>query len=825
MTILLDRRDDALLLYINGDLQFDSRDERIYHESLALPGLALAERRAPADLQALILGGGDGLIARELLKSPRLTRIDLIDYDSAMIDLARTELAELNGDSLHNLAVHVQIDDAWAYAERCGRTFALIVLDLTSPQTAEEARFHSVEWYQRLRGLLGQRGVLAVNGLSPSGCAEAYWSIYNAMRAAQLHPRPYRIALPSFDEQGYGDDWGFFLASPEPIAAAELAAAELATPRHALHGHEQLRRLFCFPQQAAALRGHAAPGLAGSGVLLHYMYNSTPVTQGGELWDALAAPEDDAPLPPPDDGASLLPPELRGALAQPIGARPDETQLLGRILTLMPALRADQTRPMIEAFLEDPGRFLAAIDLPALVDRLLRRAADLPHRMVAELRLLRAHLRDWVGSYGGLLQLGMRVVTIVTLVVVVANLIYPDAVYGKGGSGSGSGGSATAGHAYTGETTRLASPSNSYYQPSTPQVASGGGFRSPGYGTASAVDEVGSSFPVRRYHYYPIFYGRSGYYHYHSNHYSNSSRPAEQPAEEVSVYRLTPETDILQDGRVTVVVSDTAALLLDAEVMTLTDIQTGIPMAYFDREDALYWRAAQEITRQQAGLVQSATAKRSWMGWVGWVDFVPWNADDARELANMESMSQRLTNALASLGSIPPAVPALPQPPAEGAFELFSGAWLLADGSALLLQTPDGTRYYDGGAVWMDAARTQPADLAYSDDFKKLIRGLLTTETQQSTASYARLQADVTAAQQEQALLQKDKAEYDALKRTTPLGESVEYGTTNIPLSEAIRLTETDLASVGQQLTLSQRQLDELPKELAAARVLLERLK
>src|SRR5262245_15921886 len=100
MAILLDERDDgSLALYIDGDLQFDSRDEQIYHEALVLPALALAQRRSGEGLRALICGGGDGLVARELLRSQAVAYIDLVDYDAAILDLARGELAALNEGS------------------------------------------------------------------------------------------------------------------------------------------------------------------------------------------------------------------------------------------------------------------------------------------------------------------------------------------------------------------------------------------------------------------------------------------------------------------------------------------------------------------------------------------------------------------------------------------------------------------------------------------------------------------------------------------------------------------------------------------------------
>jgi spermidine synthase len=508
MTTFLDRHDDgSLALYIDGDLQFDSRDERVYHEALALPAVALAMRRRGGPLKALICGGGDGLIARELLKSPVLARLDLVDYDPAIVELARADLTGLNGGSLDDPRTRVHAEDAWVFVERAtaaGERYDLVIVDLTVPQDLDGARLQSVEWYAMLHGLLTPDGALAANAISPTALPDAYWSIYNSARAAGLHPRPYRIALPSFAAAGFGDDWGFVLAAPRPIAPPELDDdLPLPVPRAALHSPAQLRRLFRFPEHIAARRATALPARAGSAILLHYIHNGAEAGAAGPAtWDGVAFEHDPAALPEPDDGQRLLPPEVRAALATPTSPPLDEQALLERVLRLMPALQRFQTREMIATFLEQPARFLATLDLPGLVERLLRRAADLPRHLVAELRLLRSKLRDLAHDPHALLHLGTRIVTIITLVIIMANLVYPDAIYGKGGSG---GADATSGSS-------ISRPIHGAYDSpaAPPELASDGGFRNSDLGRSTTVDESGSLFPVRRYRYYPRYYGRCG---------------------------------------------------------------------------------------------------------------------------------------------------------------------------------------------------------------------------------------------------------------------------------------------------------------------------
>ncbi|HEX2987341.1 MAG TPA: hypothetical protein VHS06_04130, partial [Chloroflexota bacterium] len=434
MSTMLDRRTDgSIALYIEGDLQFDSRDEAVYHEALALPALALATTRTRSKLRVLICGGGDGLIARELLKSPEVARIDLVDISPEVLELARTQLAPINGSSLDDQRVRTTVEDAWEYVAKAHEdeeAYNLIISDFTVPQDRKSAGLHSVDWYRRLHHVLAPRGVLAVNGVSPTGATDGYWSIYNSLRVARLHPRPYRIVLHSYREAGYGDDWGFFLASNRPILPAELGDnLPLATPRRALKDVQQLRRLFVFPTEVAARRRSALPTRLDSDLLIRYIYSSQgsspATTQSGKMWNALAFHRDRAPIPIPDEGTALLPPELVPALAGS-GETIDEKTVLERVLRLMPALNRYQTREMISTFLEEPARFLHAIDLPGLVKQLLARASELPRRVVEELQLLSVKLGSQLVDRDTLLDMGMRVVTIITLVIILGNLLFPD---------------------------------------------------------------------------------------------------------------------------------------------------------------------------------------------------------------------------------------------------------------------------------------------------------------------------------------------------------------------------------------------------------------
>ncbi|MBC7545987.1 MAG: hypothetical protein H7338_24930 [Candidatus Sericytochromatia bacterium] len=819
--LFLDRRDDgSVSLFIDGDLQFDSRDEAVYHECLALPALALAERRCPTDLRALICGGGDGLVARELLKSPHLTAVDLVDYDPDVVGLARSALTPWNGASLADGRLTAHITDAWAFtadAVAADRHYGLIVADFTLPQDQVGATLHSVDWYERLAHLLTLDGVLAVNAASPSATPEAYWSIYNAMRTAGLHVRPYRIALPSFEAEGYGPDWGFLLASPTPIPATAFADDLMfASPRLALQDAAQLRRLAVFPLAVADVRATAIPARASSDLLLRYLglrrdglaVAAFPLA-AGTAWDGFAQATDPIAVPPADVGQGFLPAAISAAIAAGPAGSGDGDTLLARVLTLMPALQPHQTRTMVESLMQDPGRFLGAIDLDDLVERLLSRAAELPQRIVEELRHLKSRLHEVLADGTVLLRLGMRVVTVLVVVVIVANLIYPDAAYGKGGGHV----SSTSGFSHSAQV----SPTGA----AAPVMARGSGFRSHFTGRRQTIDESGFVYPARNYRYHRTLWP----FYSHSQGTGHSTHPADGTASDVaaeigSFYRLSPETDVLDDGRLAMTLTDRTFLLIDDELVHVVDRTTGRDVFALLRQDTLIFRLSQELARQRTGLVQTINAKKAWNAWVSWLSFVPWYSGDTLEVQNLQETLAKLSTAQIGLGIVPPAAPSPPKPPVPGAHELFTSVWLLPDGSGVVAELPDHALGLLTPTSWGPlSGNSQPVSGPYPTGFRNALAdvlGTLVKDADGTTKGLTQAQMETMKAIQ---ALEADKRDYTQLQRSGM--SEVDYGTTEIPVDEALRRTERDLAQSKQDLSRIETRMVQWPAEVTTARYML----
>lgn len=817
MTIVLDQRSDqSLAVYIDGDLQFDSRDEGVYHELLALPALALAQARRPKrQLRALICGGGDGFVARELLKSSAIKQIDLVDYDPTILDLAQHEWPELNQHALSDPRLKLHICDAVQFVDLAAQAadeYDLIICDFTVPRDQIGARLHSIDWYQQLAYILHPQGLIAVNAASPSQTPVAYWMIYNSVRTAGLNPKPYRFALPSFTEAGYGDDWGFFIGSRKALRPREFDQLLLAEPREFLVDTEQLKRAFAFPAALAEKRSTAQPTKLASDALLHSLFAPTWDDASGTDWTSLDFVHDPAPLPKPHTNATLVPNAVQQVLQTDQGL--DESQVFEQVVQVMPALRAEQTRSMVREFIANPLRFLNSLDLRSLVEALLRRSRELPRKLVAELRLLRRHLQRTWENPQLLLSRGLRIVSVIALVIILANLLHPDTAYGKGDTSAGSG--ATSSQSMV----RTNSPYDVVQAP--PSTVAGRGFSSGTYGRGSVIDEYGSYYPTRRYRYYGSYYGGSSY-----RNYNRSQRPSEDPNEGDALYRLTPETDILANGEVVISLTDQAYLLLSDQVMTVVDIEDGLPIIFLQRDDALIWRTHRELDRQRRGLDGSVKAKQDWIDWVSWAGFVPWRNDDQAELSNIVQTRGTLDQAIKSLGAIPANQPAIRVAPTQNGFQLFSSVWMNAEGSLAILDLPNGSKAYLNKTGWYsDSALSQPLSETYPDEFRtKVLIPFLTKQTTEYDAIKKRIEADLTSVKSDLSSLKSDKTEYTSIQSSYGASDMVEYGTTEIRVDEALQRTNDDIARTEQLIQVLNDQLSALPKQNEAAKTFLQSLK
>ena len=206
--IVVTRNRAGFQLFLNGHLQFSSVDEYRYHEALVHPAFAAAPRAR----RVAVLGGGDGLAVREILKHPEVESVTLVDLDPAMTRLATTHplFLALNGGSLLSPKVRVVNEDAMIWIEKEPDLFDVVLVDFPDPNSYAVGKLYTSRFYSLVKRKLDPEGVLCVQSTSPLFARRSFWIVDATLRAAGFATRPYHIAVPSFG------DWGFILAAAKP---------------------------------------------------------------------------------------------------------------------------------------------------------------------------------------------------------------------------------------------------------------------------------------------------------------------------------------------------------------------------------------------------------------------------------------------------------------------------------------------------------------------------------------------------------------------------------------------------------------------------------
>ena len=199
--IVLTQWQDDVRLYLNGHLQFSSMDEYRYHESLVHPAMALAHSRQ----RVLVIGGGDGLTVSQVLRHSDVERVDLVDLDPAITDLARRDLrlTRLNDNALSRPQVHIFAEDGFGFLQRGHEAYGVILFDLPDPRDEALCKLYSVEAYRLAARHLSPGGVVVTQASSPYYAKTAFWSIAATMAEAGFHVIPYHTLVPSFGEWGF----------------------------------------------------------------------------------------------------------------------------------------------------------------------------------------------------------------------------------------------------------------------------------------------------------------------------------------------------------------------------------------------------------------------------------------------------------------------------------------------------------------------------------------------------------------------------------------------------------------------------------------------
>ena len=203
--LTITKSNHALKLYINRNIQFSTYDEYRYHESLVHIGAAASQ---PLE-HVLILGGGDGLAVRELLKYPSIKTITLVDLDQELTELFSNNptLVDINSNSLNSPKVKIYHEDAFVWLRKNRRVFDFIVMDFPDPSNFSLGKLYSLKFFRELKRALRPGAMSAIQSTSPYFARKSFWCIHHTLRHAGFNTKPYHVYIPSFGE------WGFVIAS------------------------------------------------------------------------------------------------------------------------------------------------------------------------------------------------------------------------------------------------------------------------------------------------------------------------------------------------------------------------------------------------------------------------------------------------------------------------------------------------------------------------------------------------------------------------------------------------------------------------------------
>lgn len=206
-------------LYLNNNLQFNTKDEYRYHDLLVHPAMATA----PSVKKVLVLGGGDGLAVREVLKYNEVEKITLVDLDEGMTKLFQQNevLIQHNKNSLNNNKVTIYNEDAFIWVKNNREKYDVIIIDFPDPSNYSLGKLYSTYFYKSLYESMTENTVITIQTTSPYYAPKSFWCIHETVASIYPNIIPYHTYVPSFGE------WGFAIVSPNNQINFQLVKRKL----------------------------------------------------------------------------------------------------------------------------------------------------------------------------------------------------------------------------------------------------------------------------------------------------------------------------------------------------------------------------------------------------------------------------------------------------------------------------------------------------------------------------------------------------------------------------------------------------------------------
>ena len=236
------------MLFIDGLVMVSERDEFVYHDMIAHVPLFTH----PDPRRVLIIGGGDGGTAREVLRHPGVRVCTMVEIDGLVVEVCKKYLPQ-TACALDDPRLTLRIEDGVKYMAETSERFEVVIVDSTDP-IGPAAPLFGESFYANVSRVLSEDGLVVAQGESPFYEPEAQKVMLTNI--GKSFPKAY---MYNYSNLTYpGGLWSFVLASkgPDPLAGFDPDRVRRSGLNFAYYGANLHRAAFCLPRfQQDHLRG------------------------------------------------------------------------------------------------------------------------------------------------------------------------------------------------------------------------------------------------------------------------------------------------------------------------------------------------------------------------------------------------------------------------------------------------------------------------------------------------------------------------------------------------------------------------------------------
>lgn len=201
--VIADLEDWGKTLILDGAVQVTEKDEFVYHEMLT----HVAMFSHPDPRRVLVIGGGDGGTAREVLKHPEVERLDMVEIDARVVENSRKYLPTISC-ALEDPRLNMYFEDGIKFVKEAEKQYDVVLVDSSDP-VGPAIALYGKPFYQDVYEVLSKEGMIAVQSESPLFYQDIFQTIYSNLNSIFPLVKVYLAAVPTY----VSGPWSFTIGS------------------------------------------------------------------------------------------------------------------------------------------------------------------------------------------------------------------------------------------------------------------------------------------------------------------------------------------------------------------------------------------------------------------------------------------------------------------------------------------------------------------------------------------------------------------------------------------------------------------------------------